>query len=259
MKSGTNPGSDDGRKTEQEYWDASYASRADAVRMRLPSSFRVNVRNFQRLMRAHVQPGMKVLEVGCAPGKNLAWVALALKARVVGLDYSEHGIATTARLFQSLGIEANLVCEDFFATTLPRGSFDVVYSNGVIEHFDDPGPIVRQHVDMLAPGGVAVITIPNYGGVYGRLQRWFDPANLDIHNLNIMSCEALQRLAPTDLAGKTDTFAYGRFSASLISLHKRLPGLVARGLSFTANGVALLQPADVSALCPWLVLRIERA
>src|SRR5206468_2653441 len=128
----------------------------------------------QTILRHHVRPGDRFLEIGCAPGKMLAWVAAVLKASVSGLDYSERGLATSRRLFKALNLAADFRCEDLRQTTFPSASFDVVVSFGVIEHFDDPREVVGKHLDLVKAGGTALMTVPDYRGIYGRLQRYFD-------------------------------------------------------------------------------------
>lgn len=59
-----------------EHWDGAWSAPP-----RLPSRLWIGVRNLQRLLRAHVKPGMSVLEVGCAPGKTLACPTLVLALR----------------------------------------------------------------------------------------------------------------------------------------------------------------------------------
>jgi SAM-dependent methyltransferase len=201
---------------------------------------------------------MQVLELGCAPGKILAWTAVKLGARVSGLDYSEQGITWSRRLFDTLGAHADLRREDVLKTSFPRGSFDLVYSWGLIEHFDDPRPLVRAHLELARSGGLALIGVPHYGGIYGRLQASLDPANLALHNLRIMNPDALAALAPRDLATAVKGYPAGRFSPWLLNLDQRLPGPVARLANYALNGVGLLQPIDIAALCPLLVLEMRR-
>ena len=241
--------------TTRAHWDETWAM---PPRWRLPSSLSIATRNMQRLLRPHVRPGMRVVELGCAPGKILAWVAAALGAETSGLDYSPRGIEWSRTLFEKLGIPADLRCEDVFRTTLSPDSYDVVYSSGLIEHFDDPRPIVRAHVKLAKPGGKAVVAIPDYGGIYGRLQRWLDPENLAIHNLGIMNVEALRRLAPEELTGSARVYRAGRVSPWQLSLKRRLPPTLARATAYAANAAGLLQPTDIGPLCPLLVLEITR-
>lgn len=236
--------------TTVSHWDAAYRA---PIRMRLPSGFLVNTIDWQREMRAYVKPGDKVLEVGSAPGKQLAWIASALGAQVSGIDYSEPGVQLSKQLFTALGLKGDLRCEDVFATSFPMDSFDVVYSVGVIEHFEDPRAIVRRHYELLRPGGVAIITIPNYGGVYGRLQGKLDPENLSLHNTNIMSPPRLAELVPADLAELVEARPAGRVSAGLVSLERAVPGVLAKAIFWGVNAAAHLQPFVVNALAPRLV------
>lgn len=244
-----------GDKTDRSHWESTHQG---DVRLGLPSPLNIATANTRRLLRRYVRAGHRVLEIGFAPGKQLAWVAAGLGAQVSGIDFSPPGIATARRLFSHLQLNGDLRCEDAFQTTFPKESFDVVYSLGVIEHFDDPAPLVRCHVDLLAPGGVAVIAIPNYGGLYGRLQRYFDPENLTIHNLSIMSPDSLRDVAPPDDAFTVRTFVEGRVSPWAVSWAHRWPRPLALAWQFGWNAAGLLQPFTVPALAPWLVLTIER-
>jgi 2-polyprenyl-3-methyl-5-hydroxy-6-metoxy-1,4-benzoquinol methylase len=247
----------DNAKTEHAYWDDIHA--ASHIRMRLPSRLDVSVLNFTRLMARFVRPGMRVLEIGFAPGKYLSWVGKRLGARVAGLDYSPSGIATAKKLFDAVGVEADLRCEDLFETTFEPGSFDLVYSLGVIEHFDDPRDIVSRHVSLVRPnGGMALVAIPNFGGIYGRIQRSFDPESLLIHNLDIMSVEALRRVGEADDRVAVDVFPFGRLAPSFVSWSRRLPFRAAQAAMIALNGVGLIQPADIRAVCPWLVMTMTR-
>ncbi|MBC8089230.1 MAG: class I SAM-dependent methyltransferase [Phycisphaerae bacterium] len=236
--------------TSVSHWDAAYGA---PIRMRLPSALLVSTVDFRREIREHVKPGDKVLEIGFAPGKQLAWIASALKAQVSGIDYSEPGVKLSQQLFSALKLPGDLRCEDVFATTFPMGTFDVVYSLGVIEHFEDPRAIVRRHFELLRPGGTAYITIPNYGGVYGRLQGRLNPENLHLHNTNIMSPERLAALMPTDIAESVEARPAGRVTSGLVSFERAIPSVMAKAMFWGVNAVAHLQPFVVTALAPRLV------
>lgn len=241
--------------TAVDQWDSVWAG---DLQLRLPSPLNIATRNQQRLLNQHVRPHHRFLEIGCAPGKVLAWVAAALHAEVSGLDYSERGISAAKRLFAALQLKGDLRCQSLDETTFPRGTFDVVYSGGLIEHFKDPRDIVRAHVQFLKPGGTAVMTVPNYRGFYGRLQRYFDAETLTTHNLDIMTCEALATLAPADDSVDVKTYPAGRISPWVLTPARRWPRPIALGLSHLFNAAALIQPFDLALLCPMLVLEVRR-
>ena len=67
---------------EQEHWDAFHSGRP---RMRLPSRLAPAVRNADRLLTPFLASGKQVLEIGFAPGKQLAAVAAWHGALVSGI------------------------------------------------------------------------------------------------------------------------------------------------------------------------------
>ncbi len=245
----------DNEKTELAHWESAWSARP---RMSFPSGLDIGTRNVLRLLKRYLHPGMRYMEIGCAPGKILSWVAREIKAPVSGIDYSPTGLDTTRWLCNGLGIQADLHCEDATNSSFEEGAFDLVFSCGLIEHFDDPAPMVAAHVKLLATGGVALIAIPNYSGIYLKLQTWCDPDNLAIHNVRIMNEEALLALAPLapDLSAKS--FSYGSFSPWLISLPAKL-GRFGKVMSWGLNFLAYLQPAHFNSIAPLVVLEVRRA
>jgi len=174
-------------------------------------------------LRDAVKPDASFLEIGCAPGKILAYVATVLHAKVSGLDYSETGISQARALFAALGLSADLRSEDVFATTFLENTFDIVFSNGVIEHFDDPKDIVRIHVNLLKPGGLAVIIVPRLSGGYLKMAEYQDRDNVAIHNINIMNCGSLYDLVPWDLAEYAQSTPTGRPCFAALNFDKKIP------------------------------------
>lgn len=238
-----------------QYWDDRWSVKP---RPRFKSKFFIDTRNIQRLLKQYVAQGMNFLEIGCSPGKHLAWVRYTLKANVSGIDYSKTGVKISKWIFGELGVYGDIRCEDIFSTTFHPGLFDIVFSNGVIEHYNNPVDIVRCHVNLLKPGGKAIITIPNYGGIYGKLQNRMNPANLSIHNLDIMSCDALMRLAPSNLISKALAYPYGRFSPFLVDLSNVMPHFLANLILYTLNLIGHVQIRDIDCLCPILVFELTR-
>ena len=211
-----------------------------------------------RLLRLYLRPGMRYVEIGCAPGKILSWVARELRTPVCGIDYSPTGVETAKWLCNGLSVEADIRCEDAMVSSFQEGVFDLVFSCGLIEHFEDPAPMVAAHVKLLAPGGTALIAIPNYSGMYRKMQAWCDQDNLAIHNLNIMNEKSMLALASTLPDLTAQAFRFGSVSPWLISLSAKL-GRAGKVLSWGLNFAAYLQPFDIKALCPLVVLEVRRS
>ncbi len=245
----------EGRKSSRAYWDAVHRVH---IRRGLPSRLLVPTHNSIRLLAPYVSPRSRVLEVGFAPGKILLWLAAKKQAHVSGIDYSRPGVEAARELFSSCRIDADLRCEDLFKTSHPTESFDFVYSLGVIEHFSDPGEVIRRHLALVRPGGIVLVTVPNYGGLYGRFQASCDPANLAMHNLEIMSENALLNLAPEAGVAERRSFRFGRAHLALVSIEKKWPGAIAKNLALAVNLFGLLQPIEIPDLCPMLVLELRK-
>jgi len=241
-------------KVAADYWRSTHFQ----PRWRLPSRLNISTNNLLRVITEYTRPGMRVLEIGCAPGKYLAYLAKVQKATVCGVDYSEPGVAFSRRLFSKLNLPGEFRCENIFTTTLPEASFDLVYSLGVIEHFEDARAIVQKHLFLTKPGGRVVITIPNFGGVYARLERHFSPELLSMHNLQLMSCQALLQLTRDLEACEATAYRSGHLSPWILNFEKKWPAALAKATSFSLNALGLVQPFDIGPLCPLLVLTMKK-
>jgi SAM-dependent methyltransferase len=122
---------------------------------------------------AGVEPGMRVLDVGCGPGA----LAAALAGRVGGphvaaVDPSEpFAAACRARL-----PEVNVVVAA--AETLPFAddTFDVVLSQLVVNFMRDARAGVREMVRVTRPGGVVASCVWDYAGEMTLLRAFWDSA-----------------------------------------------------------------------------------
>lgn len=228
--------------------------------MRLPINYKASTRDRLHLVSRYARPGMKLLEIGCAPGKVLSLLAHKFGVNVTGIDYSELGIRWAKELFETLNIPADLRCEDIFHTSLEESSFDIVSSFGVVEHFVDPTEIIRMHWKLTKPGGRVIISIPDFSQdrFYGRIRRWLDPDDLAIHNLNIMKPDALMAYVPRELASHVEAFYHGRLSINTSGLEKRLPRFLALAVAQISHTIGFLQPFGIDHLAPNIVLTGKR-
>jgi len=134
--------------------------------------------------------GLSVVEIGSAPGEFLVRFAKTFGAEPYGLEYARNGAERNRQIFAENGfnprnvIEADFFSEDLSADLTER--FDIVISRGFIEHFEDVDAVVSRHVELLRPGGLLFVLIPNLLGVYHPWTRLFNPQQLPMHNLELM-------------------------------------------------------------------------
>ncbi len=107
-----------------------------------------------------------VLELGSAPGRWLAWIERHLSRPTVGIDLDAEGTRLSRRLFPGLRVMRG------DATRLPFAdrSFAASFSLGLVEHFEDPSPIMEETFRVVRPGGIVVCSVPNLGA--GTFLHW---------------------------------------------------------------------------------------
>ena len=101
----------------------------------------------------------KLFELGCGNGSVANWLH-DLGYSVVGVDYSNEGIAQANKAFPDVRLEVGSAYDDLPAK---YGKFPLVISLEVIEHLYSPRIFVKNIYGLLEPGGYAVISTPFHG------------------------------------------------------------------------------------------------
>jgi SAM-dependent methyltransferase len=107
--------------------------------------------------------GLEVIEIGAGRGIN-ALIYGKLGAKVTLLDVEQIALDQAAVVFEAEGVPFTPVLGDAFALAPElRGAFDVSMSFGLCEHFlgERRRAIVGAHLELLRPGGLAMIGVPN--------------------------------------------------------------------------------------------------
>jgi SAM-dependent methyltransferase len=139
-------------------------------------STRYYATNEQRLFTEHLPnlDGLKILKTDLwDEAKNTRILAWASRhgARAYGIDISAPTVAQARGAFDTCPCgERQLRGAVGDVRDLPfrDGSFDAIYSMGTIEHFDETERAVREMARVLAPGGRAIIGVPNRFDPFAR-------------------------------------------------------------------------------------------
>jgi SAM-dependent methyltransferase len=101
-------------------------------------------------------PVQSVLELGCGTASTLAMIQRMTGARCVGIDRSSEAVRIANQKHPEISVETG----DIFNLPYPPGSFDLVYSVGLFEHFTKPeqrrlleihGSLAQKYVAMMVP------------------------------------------------------------------------------------------------------------
>ena len=120
---------------------------------------------------------LDVIEIGAGSGTHAALMSQE-GARVTVFDYSERALEQARALFARNGVTAEFVLAN--ALELPvamQGRFHVSMSFGLAEHFlgRDRERIIGAHLEVLKPGGITFISVPNAHNPPYRVYRFLSP------------------------------------------------------------------------------------
>jgi ubiquinone/menaquinone biosynthesis C-methylase UbiE len=111
----------------------------------------------------HLEPGMRLLDVGAGPGTITAdLAALVAPGRVTALEANEDALAISRAELADRGIDADFVVGDVHALELPDDSFDVVHAHQVLQHVADPVQALREMRRVCRPGGIVAVRDSDY-------------------------------------------------------------------------------------------------
>lgn len=243
--------------TDRQFWTSYWESKTDLIFPVGPDYL------FHRELREIVSAnGVKTaIELGGFPGYYSIFLKKYLGAESTLLDYFVHpGILGGLLKANGLNREDVQVIEtDLFAYT-PEQEYDLVLSCGLIEHFQDTRDIVSRHVRFMKPGGALFITLPNFRGVNGWVQKNFDRDNYDKHHLASMDLQLLEKTAKE--LGLTDIRVryFGGFSVWLESRKEKsaLVRTLIKALWYAGKVPTKLLGFESKLLSPYIMLTARR-
>lgn len=203
-----------GRLSQKSHWEDGFHN---VVLPRTLSLDQYNYFRFDQFFKANAPRGQKrLLEVGCGASAWLIYFAKEFGYLVGGVDYSELGCELAKENLRLNEVEGNVQCRDLLSIGASEmGSFDIIFSYGVVEHFEQPGEALRVLSALLSPGGWMVVIVPNLGGVYGFLQRWWNEPVYHMHKV-LSPTQLAESLVSCGLRTVTAEF-YGTFFLSVVN------------------------------------------
>ena len=128
------------------------------------ASTRLYERNEQRLLRDYLPAldGLDILKTDlwdeARNTRILVWAA-SQGANAYGIDISEPTLRQARAAFT--GAPLRSAVSDVRALPFADHSFDVIYSMGTVEHFDETQQALEEIARVLKPGGRAIVGVPN--------------------------------------------------------------------------------------------------
>lgn len=153
------------RTSERSHWDRFWERDRDLSEI-YDNDDRIRVEVKKRL----ALEGLLTLEVGAATARDS--VALAEEGAIpVALDYSHAALKLARKAAKRENRTLFLVCGDANALPFKSDTFDLVFHQGVMEHFRNPDTMADQCVRVTKPGGSVLVDIPQTYHVYTLLKK----------------------------------------------------------------------------------------
>jgi SAM-dependent methyltransferase len=118
----------------------------------------------QKLIAAHgTLSNLRTIELGSGRG-DLSALLAERGAQTTLLDQSARALDEARRRFARLHLAATFTDGDLLGDLDEhRAAYDAAISLGVIEHFrgEDRTRVLRAHYEVLRPGGLAIVSVPN--------------------------------------------------------------------------------------------------
>ncbi len=150
-----------------------------------------------RLAR-QIRPGSRVLDLGAGPGVLGRYLTEALGCVVDGVEYNPEAVAEAAPWYRQLecaDLESIALIERFAGQR-----YDFILCADILEHLRQPGALLAQLPDLLAPNGRVLLSVPNaaYAGLIAELLagdfRYRPEGLLDDTHLRFFTHDSLRRL-----------------------------------------------------------------
>ena len=127
----------------------------------------------------------KIIDVGCGTGRTLVWFREFGFKNSIGVDNSKEAIKFCVK--RGFKVGKDVFKKSIVKNNLKTNSFDIVFADGVLEHFKNFEPLVKQMCRISKK--YVLITQPNHFSLYGRLLEVFTKKDVHEYSYKIKDFE----------------------------------------------------------------------
>lgn len=150
------PPATDSKEKIRKFWDSEpcgtrYLDDSESFESQTRARYQLepHIPEFARFKSAR---GLRVLEIGTGIGADyLEW--LKAGAQASGIDLSERSIEKARERCRRAGLDPDLEVADAENLPFPDGTFDIIYSYGVMHHSPNSQRCIQEAIRVLKPGG----------------------------------------------------------------------------------------------------------
>ncbi len=238
----------DNKLTDREYW-TNYWSHYEFKRIPEKVFFYKYV---ERLKGAE-----NFIEIGGFPGLMAVYFYKNVCKNVSILDYYiDPSIVNKLEKLNAVPQNSIQCIESDFFEFKTEKKYDLVFSYGFIEHFDNTKDVILRHVHLLSDKGKLLVILPNFRGLNGFIQYLFDRETYNAHNLKSMIIERLRTILNEFALSK---FEVRYFRKPMFWLQPK-PGIskLLRGTVRLFSYALKIFPVPCRLLSPYIIIYAEK-
>ncbi|PLW79465.1 hypothetical protein C0585_07485 [Candidatus Woesearchaeota archaeon] len=145
--------------SQEKEWESIWKERRSPLKKMVDLGREVYNLFFRRILKKYLNKDSEMVELGC----GTATLGLSLCQDITsytGIDISKNALLISKNNAKMQGISnAEFLIDDCTDLKIKK-KFDVVWSQGLIEHFEKPIDIVKEHLKVTKKNGYSVISVP---------------------------------------------------------------------------------------------------
>jgi len=129
--------------------------------------FRPNIKIINEVLKIFNKKvnNLKILEVGAGSGSDCVTLA-KYGAKCYALDFSAEALRVCQKTAKKYGVKIISIKSDCQKIPYKNNFFNVVFSAGLIEHFKNPIPILKEQLRILDKKGYLIVDVPQRYNLY---------------------------------------------------------------------------------------------
>jgi ubiquinone/menaquinone biosynthesis C-methylase UbiE len=113
--------------------------------------------------------------VGCGTARSSILLAENKKnSEVIGVDFSRESITIAKEISEKHRVNGSFILASVKWLPFKQGLFDLVWSIGVLEHFREPYPIIKEMVRVTRKRGVVIALIPSHNNILVKIRDFIE-------------------------------------------------------------------------------------
>jgi len=149
-------------KATAEEWDKVWSSGSLFNKFLNKARYYFSIKLFEKVFKEYVNKKSDLLEVGCGSSTTSLFLSPKI-CSFTGVDISEEALSLSRKNAKRLNVKnARFIKGDCFKLPFKDNQFDIVWSQGLIEHFDNDQGILKEKIRVCKKGGIIITSVPAY-------------------------------------------------------------------------------------------------